>query len=364
MNTVKQICAATIVFCGIASAQATSQPYLLRLDHSNFQSHSCALLQTSGAFHLEITDGDDVKVFEGAIKANELTKLEADLNSPALVNLSQPQIQEPLIRIRHDELQLTIFRGEAWQDLFFQSSDSQQPFRRWLQPLVHWLDTLPREPHRELSEDEGANRCLPVGTIALKKRGEALPEALTPKTAMHVLYGGPTPQPQPEPQPVASQSVPPLLLLHSLQMKTLSAHESCALVGENGMYRFEDRTQKAGKLVKTKITAGQIGPGELQQLHQILNDPALATIQHHEPPGHGDVSMMGDKLEITIARPAGVQHFILSSRFNRPDFPTFYRSDADVTAALPLLKFLREHLDNNPAGILDPSKRNGCTEAP
>jgi hypothetical protein len=74
--------------------------------------------------------------------------------------------------------------------------------------------------------------------------------------------------------------------------------------------------------------------------------------------------MMEDKMEIFISRPAGVQHFILSSRFNRPDFPSFYRGDAPVTAARPLLTFLNEHLENNAAGVLDPAKRNGCTEAP
>ena len=364
MAPFSQSCLATVLFCGVAAAQAPSTPYLLRLDHSNFEGHSCALLQSRGGFHLEVNDGDDVKVFEGTIKSDDLTKIAADLNSSALIDLSQPQIQEPLIRTHHDELQVTVFRGETWQDLFFQSSDSQQPFKRWLQPLVHWLENLPRVPHRELSEDEGKNRCLPVGEIALKKRGETLPESLTPRTTMHVLYGGPTPQPQTPPQPVVSQSAPPLLLLQSFEMKTESAHESCVLIGINGAYRFEERTQKTGRPVKTKIAAGHIGADDLQELRQLLDDPGLAEIQHHEPPGHGDVPMMEDKVEIFISRPAGVQHFILSSRFNRLDFPSFYRGDADVAAAHPLLNFLSEHLENNTAGVMDPTKRNRCTEAP
>ncbi len=160
------------------------------------------------------------------------------------------------------------------------------------------------------------------------------------------------------------QSVPPLLLLHSLEMKTLSAHEWCTLIGENGFYRFEDRTQKAGQAVKTKIMAGLIVPSELQQLRQLLDDPALAAIKHHDPPGHADVSMMEDKLDITISRPPGVQHFILSSHYNRPDFPSFYRGDAGPSVAQPLLEFLAKHVENNTAGVLDPSKRNGCSEAP
>jgi hypothetical protein len=94
------------------------------------------------------------------------------------------------------------------------------------------------------------------------------------------------------------------------------------------------------------------------------NYPALAQIKHHEPPGRRDVPMMEDNLDLTISRPAGVQHFILSSHFNRPDFPAFYGGDADLTAARPLLKFLADHVENNSAGTLDPVRRNNCSAAP
>jgi hypothetical protein len=76
------------------------------------------------------------------------------------------------------------------------------------------------------------------------------------------------------------------------------------------------------------------------------------------------VPMMGDMVEITISRPGRVQHFVLSSRFNRTGFGPFYGGDADSSAAQPLRKFLSEHVENNLAGILDPSKRNSCSEAP
>jgi hypothetical protein len=367
VNIANQICFATVLFCGIATGQAPSAPsaypYLLRLEHSNFEGHSCALLQNSGIFHLEVSRGDEVKVFEGTIATNNLQEIEGYLNSNALADLSQQQIEEPLIRTRHDELQVTVFRGDGWQDLFFRSSDSQQPFKQWLQPLAHWLDTLQRLPRRELSEDEGKNNCLPPRVIALKTRDADIPQQpVTSKVTANLLYSGPAPQPQLS-RPIKPQPVPTLLQLYSFEMKSETAHETCALVAENGEYRFEDRTQKTGKPVKAKIVAGQIRPDELQQLHQLLDDPALAQIKHHEPPGRGDVPMMGDKLDISISRPAGVQHFVLSSRFNRPGFPSFYGGDGDSSAARPLLKFLSEHVGNNAAGLLGPSEHNGCAEA-
>src|SRR5712692_3793604 len=93
----------------VASCQITppAYPYLLRLEHSDFEDYSCALLQRTGAFHLEVDRGDEVKVSEGTIEANQLLQIERDLNTNALVTLSQQQIQEPLIRTRHDELQVT-----------------------------------------------------------------------------------------------------------------------------------------------------------------------------------------------------------------------------------------------------------------
>ena len=357
-----------LVAVSVASSQAKAPayPYLLRLEHSNFEGHSCALLQTTGAFHLEVTHGDEVKVFEGSIETNELLEIERTLNNDVLMNLSQRQIEEPLIRTRHDELQITVFRGDGLQDLYFRSSDSQQPFEHSLQPLVRWLQTLHRSPHRELSEDEGKNNCLPPRVIALKKRevDASARESVTPKTTTHVLSVGPAPQPQPS-TPAKARSPLALLRVYSFEMKAAgSAHENCVLVADNGKYHFEDRTQKTGKPIKSKIGAGQLAPEELQQLHQLLEDPALARIKHREPPGGMVVRVMGDMLDISISRPAGIQQFILSSRFNRPGFPSFYSGDGDVSNAGPLLKFLSEHIESNQAGILDSASRNGCTEAP
>jgi hypothetical protein len=366
VNAVRQICIAIALSCGLAAGQTANispYPYLLRLEHSAFRTHACALLQTTGAFHLESYDGDNVKVFEGTIPADVLLEIEGDLNSEALADLSQQEIEEPLIRTRHDELQVTVLRGDGWQDLFFRSSDSQEPYERWLQPLTRWLDTLHKLPHRELSEDEGKNNCLPPKPIGLKKRDADPPPPVTSNTNGHIFSSGADPQPQPA-QPVKPQSLPALLRVYSFEMQTGSAHESCVLFGENGIYRFEDRTQKNGKPVNTNIISGKLTADELRRLHQLLDDHALAKIKHHNPPGGMVVPMMGDMVEITVARADGIQHIILSSRSNRAGFAPFYSGDADSSMVVPLRKFLSEHVENNLAGILDPSKRNGCSEAP
>jgi hypothetical protein len=366
VNVDKQICFAIVLFCRIAAGQATSAPsypYLLRLERSNFEGHSCALLQNTGAFHLEVDHGDEVKVFEGTIATNDLFEIEGDLNSEALVDLSQQQIEEPLIPTRRDVLRIAVFRGDRWQYVYFLTSDSQQPFRHWLQPLVYWLDKLHKLPHRELSEDEGKNNCLPRDAIALKKRDAETPppNSMTANSNTPALSAGTSPHPRPS-QPATPISA--LLRVHLEMRAAETANDSCVLITERGKYRFEERTQKTGKPVNTKILAGQITPEELQQLDHLLDDPALVKIKHHEPPGGMVVRVMGDMLDVSIFRQAGVQQFILSSSFSRPGFPSFYRGDGDSSNARPLLNFLSEHVESNQAGSQDPASRNGCSEAP
>jgi hypothetical protein len=352
------------VSSALGQAYSADYPYLLRLDHSSFEGHSCALLQNTGAFHLEVDSGDDVKVFEGVIPKDQLSEIQSDLSSNLLVNLSQAQIQEPLIRTRHDELQVTVFRGGALQDLYFRSSDSQLPFKQVLKPLVHRLDSSRKLSNRELSEDEGKNNCLPPKAIALRRREAGPPlQPLTVKTTRRILSAERTPQARPSP-PVTPPSISALLRVYFFESKTSSAHESCALVADNREYRFEDRTQKTGNPVDTKITAGQITGEQLQQLKQILDDPAIKAIKHREPAGSRVIPMFGDMLQLSISRPTGTQELVLSSAYKRPGMPAFYRGDGDLHDADRLLKFLAEHVEGSEGERLPKDTRTGCADTP
>ena len=353
-----------------ASGQTTPSPYpyLLRLDHYGLDAHACALLQNTGAFHLEIDHGDEVKVFEGTISGGQLSNIQHDLNTDELALLSQQQIEEPILRTRHDKLQVTIFRGDGWQDLYFRSSDSQQPFKQSLQPLVHWLDGLHRVPHRELSEDAGRNNCLPPTVIALQRRGVVpSPEQDNAKIKMQVFSSSAPSIMKPQsPQLTAMDSRPVQTLLHlfSQEIKSGNARERCFIVAEDGKFRLEDRVQKAGKPVNTEVALGQMGAQDVQHLRQILDDPQLTKIKHREPPGGRNVPVpiLGNMLELFIARPSGDQRIVLTSAFGRPAFPAFYGGDADFSAAGHLLKFLDERREKDKAVSQGSVARNGCIE--
>ena len=342
----------------MASAQTgpPDYPYLLRIEHATFQTHACALLQNDGTFHLEIERGDRTKVFEGSASPGDLLAIRNSINSAALANLSQGQIEEPLIAAHRDTLRLHIHRSDHWQGLVFESTDSQDPFRQWLRPLAQWIDGLRKFSQRELSEDAGKNNCLPAKTIALSKRGLQPGEVPVRKTQPAPLISHAANAPS-----VTRQSASALLYLRTFAIKSAGANQTCALIAGDGAYRFEERTQKNGsRQVATEVLAGQIAPEELKQLRQLLDEPSLAKIGHREPPGSKPLMVIGDLTEIEITRGDLVQSIVLSSGFNRRQVGFFYAGDADPGTVRPLLKFLTEHVQSRKSQRLPPTFRNDC----
>lgn len=347
-----------------ASAQTTTDlaPYLLRLEHSDAYASSCVLLQKSGAYHLELEDVENTKVFEGSLKPDELQQLLTKLTT-FLDAVSQERIEEPLI-VHHELLKLDIVRNNRWAEVRFLSAESQQPYRQSLEPLIHWLNDLHKLPHKELTENAGKNNCLVPTKIVLKRRSDESPVvAGAPKVPAAPPPATPSQRP-PVGQPARPQSPTAILRVLQMSMKSDVAEQRCALVVTNGAYRTELRLQKKGNnRVETKIDGGQLTPQELTELQQILDARALAEI-HHRKTSSLVLPMSGEMLEVEINRPAEPQDIVLSSTFNRRDIPFFYSGDGDIASALPLLKFLAEHVQNNGLGGLDPELRNDCTEAP
>ena len=341
----------------IASAQVKKSAYLLRLEHTSSESHLCVLLKKNGFFHLESDHGDSTKVFEGSLDTEPLGRVQRELQDKELEALSQSQIEEPL-NPKPEFLQFDISRDDEWQELTFFSAESQQPYRRSLQPLIRWLDDLHKVPHKELSEDAGKNNCLPPGKIALRRRGEEAPHK------SGEIRSNPARVPATEAPVEQPDATPALLRVSSLGVKSHVVRQACFLVTATGFYRAEEREQKEGSSIrKTKIAGGKFTPEEASQLQQLLNDPAIADI-HHRKTSRTVLPMSGEMLNLQISRPPGVQDVVLSSSFNRRDVPFFYSGDGDIQSAQPLLKFLAEHIWMNNSGGLDPNLRNGCQDAP
>ena len=354
------------LFCAVVTAVSQANkdpnPYLFRISHETPYNYSCALLQKDGAFHLEFARGDNIKVFEGAIDSAQLLRIRQVLDSPPIVTLSLEQIEEPLLRSWNEKLQLTIYRHDYSQELFFESIESEKPFKEPLNFLVRWLDGLPRLPHKEFSEDEGKQNCLPRTEIVLKKRDPNsppppvfVPPSSGPRSALN--------PPPLAPARTAEPSFVPLLRVDSFAMNGGDARQFCVLVANDGRYRFENRVQKSRKPVNTAIRAGTLGAEQITDLRKVLDAPSLAKIRHREP-RNLVVPILGDILNLSIMRPEGEQKITLTSGFGR-EVGTVYGGDADISAARDLTRFLREQIEQSEAGTsLDKSARNGCTDLP
>ena len=340
-----------------ASGQVEYSAYLLRLEHTTFESHQCVLLKKDGSFHLETDNRDSTRVFEGSLGAERLGRVQHALEDRELTTLSQNQIEEPL-NPKHEFLQIDMSDGRHWRELTFFSAQSQEPYLRSLQPLLHWLNDLHKMPHKEFSEDSGKNNCLPPRKIALKKRGE-LSAHESPEVRPNPALTIPS-----KPSVTKPDRIPSLLRVSSLGIKSHVVRETCFLVIANGFYRAEAREQKEGsRAIQTKITGGKFAAEEISQLQQLIGDPAIAKI-HHRKTSRMVLPMTGEMLNLQIYRDSGLQDVVLSSTFNRRDIPFFYSGDGDVKNAQPLLKFLAEHIWTNNVGGLDPALRNDCQDAP
>jgi hypothetical protein len=347
-----------VLIPALASSQVETSPYLLRMEHTSLESHQCVLLQKTGFFHLEVDGDDSTRVLEGTLSARELGRLKNTLQDPQLKALSQKQIEEPLIR-KPEFLALNISRGENGQQLVFRSAESQEPYRKSLQPIVQWLNNLQKQPHKELSEDAGKNNCLAPRKIALKKRTEQAPSATAAVIGNQTAPMDSSNPTAPKPEPAST-----LLQLSSLSVKSHVTRQACVLIVANGFYRAEEQQQKEGsKRVETRVTGGKFAPDELSELQRALDDPAIAGI-HHRKTSRAVIPMSGEMLNLQIYRASALQDVVLSSTFNRRDVPFFYSGDGDISSAHPLLQFLNEHVWTAGAGRLDPSLRNDCQSAP
>src|SRR5438876_7865615 len=228
---------AALLAASSAFSETSHAPYSLRIAHETASNTSCLLLQQNGAFHYESGDRENTRVYEGELTAAQLATAESNVQK--LSAISQGQIEEPLLHGPRDLLDIHFFENGDVKELLFRSSESQEPFKTRLKPLLQWMDGLRKLPRRELSEDAGKNNCLPRRELVLKKRDEVVsqPPLVRAPTAGRRIAPLSTP-------PVASPEVPPLVRLELLERNSSGAQQSCLLILDNGKYRFEARTQK------------------------------------------------------------------------------------------------------------------------
>jgi hypothetical protein len=144
-------------------------PYLVRVQRTTPGNTFCVLLRHDGQFHLETSHKDRTKVWEGSVPSSQLRKVRRMLDSDDIPRLSHDKPGSPQTRVSQI-LQISIFRTDHWQNLIFMDENGSQSVPPSLDPLLNWLSSLHRQPHRELKEDESKNNCQSPEKIELKKR--------------------------------------------------------------------------------------------------------------------------------------------------------------------------------------------------
>src|SRR5690349_5612029 len=71
----------TLVAVPWASPQSKNYDYLVRIAHETMSGTACVLLQESGGFHYETGDRENTRVYEGALTAAQLKRIEENLQA-------------------------------------------------------------------------------------------------------------------------------------------------------------------------------------------------------------------------------------------------------------------------------------------
>jgi hypothetical protein len=309
-----------------------SYPYLLRLERREPYTTTCALLKRDGSFHYErIHSADRVTVLEGELPPDELAKVAALLQHADLVKLTQDDILEPLLPFG-EELQVNVFRRDHWQDLVFPDSKDRKKLVPTVDSLVDWLGTLPRLPHREMTEFEGRNNCLTDRPIELRSRPLPPPVMLPPDIHVSIprtldadlgSTGDAAPPPSPD-----------FLLRMTVDRVGNPMQRQCAVIYPDGRYHAETSSQSSGESMHSQVMEGVLPPPELDALRQILDAPEWR-VEYNEQAPPGIVVRGGEFVRIQIPGP----HQILHSVFANLDFTPIPGSSAEAQnndlAAIP-----------------------------
>ena len=145
-------------------------PYLVRVQRKTPRNTICVLLRQDGKFHMETTSRDRTKVLEGSLRSSELRKVHRMLDGGAVPGLSQDKPLPPETTRVSQIVQISIFRTDHWQNLVFMDENGRQAVPRSLGPLLNWVGSLEKQPHRQLNEDESKNNCQSPKKIELQER--------------------------------------------------------------------------------------------------------------------------------------------------------------------------------------------------
>jgi hypothetical protein len=314
--------------------------YLLRMQRVRRRDNVCLLLQKDGQYHFEHDHADKILIFEGTLSTQDFERIRNIIDADVLRSLSDSAIQRPLILTEDDIVQISIFRKNHWQTLYFPDKASRKPFKSSLDPLLASLDKVPKLDHQELSEDSGKNNCLTPQDPFLKKRQ---PNSTGQGKSQTTEASGTSTISTPQVRTGRESSY--VLRILETQMSSGGAKNSCVIVYPNGLYHREEKSQTFGGTVNIKIYEKKGTQAEVSELSRLLDVPALRSSYHYKLPVEVPF-LQAEIATLSIPRDTGIQELSLTK------YETFRRF-SDTRTAQPqattqefnLLKPLRDWIN-------------------
>jgi hypothetical protein len=238
------------------SSNLDTSSYLIRLERMQPTQDACVLVREDGQYHFERLLATKIDIFEGVLAVQQMQALQQSIDNDEVRKLTQDKIKAPTTH-SPDDLFVSIARSGRWQNLKLLGSEAREPYREYVDPLLVFLEELPKEKHKSLSEDAGRNNCMPGGKIELGSR---------PKIAL-------------------DSAKRYMMRVQITNKSEYDLRNTCVLVYGEGHYHMEQWSQRLSSVYsEATVFEGQLPDNAVQQLRALLDDPALQNRPENAPP--------------------------------------------------------------------------------
>jgi hypothetical protein len=347
-------------------ADPAAQPFFFRIRRSRLDKAVCAIVRADGFFHMEQETSDHVEIAQGTLDEIELATLKTILGNNGLAALTQQNIPAALIPVptmmsEPEVLQITVLRSSFTQNVEFPDRESRRPFDEFINPLLHWTDLLQKHSRIKLDEDSGRTNCLPPRKLEFSTR-------LVPKP------GGEVPLKAPEPAnltpgtaPSVAQPAPFLMrwqFSHVLGMFPYgTVEDTCIVVYSSGRFRMEKSTQNSRENPKMRAFENSLSESELQQLQELLDEPALRA-STHQILRTTKSFREGEVTAVAVSRDGRIQELSFATYFGFASKRGAPSVDLDDRLVRPLQRFLKSHVETRKLDALPDASVTRCTALP
>lgn len=334
---------AGILFMASGLRGQSVSPAILRIERVQPGEAVCALVSDDGTYRLEKMFQNKNEMYKGTMELSRLDQLRTLIANQQLSGLSQADIHKPLVTDTADDMQLAVRRRGGWQELVFISPGSRKPFKRALDPLLHWFQDLQKQRPSAARVAGSPTSCMPMAENQLV--ASVVPE--TPKAIAVADVSG------------------YLFRIYSSHFYHGRVDASCTVVFGGGRFRRERGGQTYMKDRRDKITEGQLAADDIRQLKEVLDAQELKNSpENSEDPPQWVIE--GSWTGLDIPRKDKVQKLLFETTFNTLNDQNDIggKSNMDYRIANkkllePLARWMKEHTDKQ-AGVQSEGVGNDC----